>query len=75
MSSGQNYLLTMDMDMDKVTGPLSDLLVVKVCTSMLCGKIWKHGVSEVGGSLPTGREGVDTILNVPSPLPTTLLFS
>jgi len=44
MSGGQNYLLPA-MDMAKVGGPLS---VVKVCTSMLCAKIWYR---KVGGPL------------------------
>ena len=44
MSGGQNYLLPA-MGLAKVGGPLS---VVKVCTSMLCAKIWYR---EVGGPL------------------------
>ena len=44
MSGGQNYLLPA-MDMAKVGGPL---LVVKVCTSMLCVEI---GYRQVGSPL------------------------
>jgi hypothetical protein len=44
MSGGQSYIL-LAMDMAKVHSPL---LVVKVCTSMLCVKI---GYPEVGGPL------------------------
>ena len=44
MSGGQSYIL-LAMDMAKVHSPL---LVVKVCTSMLCVKI---GYREVGGPL------------------------
>ena len=66
MSGGQNYLL-LAMDMAKVGGPLS---VAKVCTSMLC----KNRLSVRGWS-PIGCEGFHTKLNIPRPLPTTLVFS
>ena len=63
---GQNYLLPA-MDMAKVGGPLS---VVKVCTSMLCAKI---GYREVGGPLLIVNVFAQK-LNIPCPLPTTLVF-
>ena len=44
-----------------------------VCTSMLCVKHCKTRVS-VSGWSPIGCEGFQTHLNLPSPLPTTLVF-
>ena len=69
MSGGQYYLLitVLAMDMAKVAGPLS---VVKVHSfHAMC----RNGVSASGWS-PIGYEGFHNNLNIPSPLPTTLVF-
>ena len=63
MSGGQNYLRP-SMDMAKVSGPLS---VVKVCKC-------ENRVS-VSGWSPIGSEVVKVFeFDIPSPLPTTLVF-